>query len=101
MPRRLLGSLDRVLAKNAAYLQRRLQKPTMARAALRKPSHPQELGTNDTHVGRKRVARLMREGGISARSKRRFVNATNSNHDFPIAPNLLQRDFTADAPNEI
>jgi putative transposase len=64
------------------------------------PRIHEELGANDTHVSRKRVARLMREGGISARTKRRFVKTTDSKHDFPIAPNLLQRDFTADAPNE-
>ena len=65
------------------------------------PRIHEELGANDTHVGRKRVARLMSENGLSARTKRRFVKTTDSKHDFPIAPNLLQRDFTADAPNEI
>jgi putative transposase len=42
----------------------------------------------------------MKEGGISAQTKRRFVKTTDSNLDFPIAPNLLNRNFTADAPNE-
>jgi putative transposase len=65
------------------------------------PRVHEELGANDTRVGRKRVARLMKEEGISARTKRRFVKTTDSTHDFPIAPNLLQRNFTADAPNEI
>ena len=65
------------------------------------PRIHEELGANDTHVGRKRVARLMKENCLSARIKRRFVKTTDSKHDFPIAPNLLERDFTADAPNEI
>jgi putative transposase len=65
------------------------------------PRIHEELSAKDTHVGRKRVARLMRENGLSARTKRRFVKTTDSKHEFPIAPNLLQRDFTADAPNEI
>jgi len=43
----------------------------------------------------------MKEAGLSARTKRRFVKTTDSKHDFPIAPNLLQRDFSADAPNEV
>jgi putative transposase len=64
------------------------------------PRIHEELAANDTRVGRKRVARLMKENGLSARSKRRFVKTTDSKHDFPIAPNLLQRDFTAAAPNE-
>jgi putative transposase len=41
----------------------------------------------------------MREGGISAKTKRRKVKTTDSQHDNPVAPNLLKRDFTADAPN--
>jgi transposase InsO family protein len=65
------------------------------------PRVHEELGANDTHVGRKRVARLMKENGLSARIKRRFVKTTDSKHDFPIAPNILQRDFTVAAPNEI
>jgi transposase InsO family protein len=64
------------------------------------PRIREELGANDTHVGRKRVARLMKENDISARTKRRFVKTTDSKHGFPIAPNLLERNFTADAPNE-
>jgi len=65
------------------------------------PRVHEELGANDMRVGRKRVARLMKEDGISARTKRRFVKTTDSKHDFPIAPNLLERNFTADAPNAI
>ena len=58
-----------------------------------------ELKEQGVHCGRKRVARLMRERGISAKSKRRKVKTTDSQHDNPVAPNLLQRDFSADAPN--
>lgn len=41
----------------------------------------------------KRVARLMREDGLVARAKRRFVVTTDSRHREPIAPNLLARRF--------
>ncbi len=41
----------------------------------------------------------MRERGISAKTKRRKVKTTESQHDNPVAPNLLKRDFTADAPH--
>lgn len=41
----------------------------------------------------------MRERGISAKAKRRKMKTTASHHDNPVAPNLLKRDFTADAPN--
>ncbi len=58
-----------------------------------------KLKEQGVHCGRKRVARLMRERGISAQTKRRKVKTTDSQHDNAVAPNLLKRDFTADAPN--
>jgi putative transposase len=59
-----------------------------------------ELKAAGERVGRKRVARLMREKKLAARARRRFRATTDSNHSFPIAPNVLERDFTASAPNE-
>ena len=51
--------------------------------------------------GRTRVARLMRDNGIKVSQKRKKkVVTTDSDHDFPVAPNLLDRDFCADKPNE-
>lgn len=63
------------------------------------PRVHRDLRERGTRVGKKRVERLMREAGISARPPRRFVVTTHSNHDFPIAPNLLEQDFTAASPN--
>jgi putative transposase len=65
------------------------------------PRIHEELAANETHVGRKRIARLMREEGLSARAKRRFVKTTDSKHDLPIAPNLLKRNFFSSAPNKV
>ena len=59
-----------------------------------------ELQAQGQRVARKRVARLMRERKLVARRKRRFRVTTDSRHAFPIAPNVLQRDFTAAAPDE-
>ena len=59
-----------------------------------------ELKEQGIHCGRKRIARLMREKCISAGRKRQKARTTDSSHDSPIAPNLLSRDFTADAPNK-
>jgi len=58
-----------------------------------------ELKEQGMHCGRKRVARLMRERGINAKPRRRKMKTTDSQHNNPVAPNLLNRDFTADAPN--
>lgn len=50
---------------------------------------------------RKRVARLMRMQHLVAKHRgRRRMKTTDSRHDLPIAPNLLQRDFSADRPNQ-
>jgi transposase InsO family protein len=43
----------------------------------------------------------MRLHGIKARSKRKFVATTDSRHDLPVAPNLLERDFTPGAPDRV
>ena len=43
----------------------------------------------------------MQRHGIKARGKRKFVVTTDSKHDLPIAPNLLARDFSPAAPNEV
>ncbi len=60
-----------------------------------------ELRANGRRVGRKRVARLMRRGGLRARARRRFRNTTLSKHREPIAPNLVARQFEVTAPNQV
>jgi transposase InsO family protein len=51
-------------------------------------------------VSPKRVARLMQEDGLVARARKRFKNTTMSDHDQPVAANLLDRQFEADSPNQ-
>jgi transposase InsO family protein len=60
-----------------------------------------ELVARGIRVGKERVRKLMHRYGIKARGKRKFVNTTDSKHDLPIAPNLLERNFTASAPNRV
>src|SRR6266851_5868078 len=52
------------------------------------------------HCARKRVARLMREQGLFAKRPRHRTMTTHSEPDAQVAPNLLQRDFSADQPNK-
>jgi transposase InsO family protein len=60
-----------------------------------------ELRAEGIRCSRKRVERIMRENGLKVLQKRKKrVVTTDSAHDFPIAPNLLDRDFTAEKPNE-
>ena len=61
-----------------------------------------ELIKRGIRVGKQRVQRLMQKHSIRARGKRRFrVVTTDSRHDLPIAPNLLNRNFTPARPNEV
>jgi transposase InsO family protein len=45
------------------------------------------------------VAKLMREAGIAARTKRKFCPTTDSNHTLPVAQNVLDRQFDPEEPN--
>jgi transposase InsO family protein len=47
------------------------------------------------------VARLMREGGIAAKTKRKFRCTTDSNHDRPVAENIVDRRFDPEAPDQV
>lgn len=51
--------------------------------------------------GHNRVEKIMRKKGLKARKKRRFVKTTDSNHDYPIAPNIVNRDFTVFSPDKV
>lgn len=58
------------------------------------------LRMEGTHAGRHRVARIMRLNGWRAKAAKKFKATTNSDHKLPVAPNLLQQNFTASRPNE-
>lgn len=51
-------------------------------------------------VSKNRVARIMREQGWRAKAAKKYKATTNSNHQLPVAPNLLQQNFLAHKPNE-
>jgi len=53
-------------------------------------------------IGKSKVEELMRENNLNAKTKKRYkVQTTQSNHSYPVAANLLNRNFTAFAPNQI
>ena len=59
-----------------------------------------ELADRGCRTSRKRVTRLMRGRGLAARRRRRFRVTTHSRHRFPIAPNLLARQFERAVPDQ-
>jgi transposase InsO family protein len=70
------------------------------RGAYGSPRMWRALKAKGIAVSRERVERLMREHGIVARGKRKFKATTDSRHNLPTAPNVLDRQFTPQAPNE-
>jgi transposase InsO family protein len=64
------------------------------------PRIHRDLLEQQEHVSRKRVIRLMQEDQLKARVRKRFKCTTMSDHDQPVAANLLDRQFTAEAPNQ-
>ena len=60
-----------------------------------------ELLTRGIRVGKDRVRRLMQQHGIKARTKRKFVVTTDSRHSLPVAPDLVQRRFNPEQPNQL
>jgi transposase InsO family protein len=59
------------------------------------------LAKQDTFTSRRRIGRLMREEDLQVQTKRKFKVTTDSNHDKPIAPNLLNRDFSVNNPDTV
>jgi len=59
-----------------------------------------ELADRGCRTSRKRVARLMRVRGLAARRRRQFRVTTQSHHRFPIAPNVLARQFERAQPDQ-
>ncbi len=59
------------------------------------------LKKRDEICGLHRVERLMRDAGIRPRMRRKYVRTTDSKHSHPVAPNILDQDFTASAPNQV
>ena len=64
------------------------------------PRIHEDLIEQEERVSRKRVVRLMQEDGLQARLRKRYKITTMSDHDQPVAANLLDRQFDADAPNQ-
>ena len=60
-----------------------------------------ELADQGIRCGVNRIARLMKEAEVVAKQSAKFkVMTTDSEHEYPVAPNLLGQDFTTERPNE-
>ena len=65
------------------------------------PGVTRALNKEGIICGRNLVARLMQENGIAARTKKKYKASTNSKHNYPVAGNLINQNFTVDWPNQV
>ena len=65
------------------------------------PRMYKELHAKGLRIGKERGRKLMASHGIRAKTKRKFVVTTDSKHKLPVAPDLVQRRFTPQAPNQL
>lgn len=69
-------------------------------ASYGRPRMTQELKEAGLSVGHRRVGRLMRDNHIYVVRTHKYKVTTDSHHRFNVAPNWLDRNFTAHAPNQ-
>jgi len=81
-----------------AWLVREPSKQACSDAQLLSRIHAQ-LAREGVHVGRKRIARLMRWAGLCGASRRHWKRTTRSRAGARRTPDLVRRHFSADAPN--
>jgi putative transposase len=62
------------------------------------PRMHKELLAREISVGQERVRHLMQPDDIKVKTKRKFVVTTDSRHNLPVAPDLVQRRFNSEAP---
>jgi len=65
------------------------------------PRITEELRAEGRNVSQNRIARMMRAAGIRAIKPKRFIATTDSKHNYPVAPNVLDQEFQATRPGEI
>jgi transposase InsO family protein len=94
------GPSARSLA-DAALTSRIRRAHTLGRGTYGAPRVHAELREAGVHVGRKRIARLMAADGLAGVCRRRFVRTTVRDRDAAPAPDLVERQFSRDAPDQL
>ncbi len=106
MERDILGKGESAGRASSEWPARRTRTSPRMRSEVRlhpasSPGVADHGAVSGTERERQRLQTLMREHGIRAKGKKRFKITTNSNHDLPIAQNLLDRQFTVAKPDRV
>lgn len=94
-------SLSSRALQDAALTERIRQIHETSRGTYGVPRIHAELACEGVHVGRKRVARLMRAAGLRGISRRKWATTTIRDRDARPAPDLVQRDFETEGPDRL
>lgn len=94
-----LGAHERRAKERKALDERVKAASTLHKGRYGAPRMTRELGEQGHRHDEKTIACVRRQG-LVARAAKRFKATTNSNHDLPVAPTLLNQDFTASGANE-
>ena len=86
---------------DAALTERIQQIHEMSRGTYGAPRIHAELRAQGVAVGRERVSRLMRLSGVEGVTRRRFKRTTQRDNNARPAPDLVKRDFSAEAPDQL
>lgn len=86
--------------QDAELLERLKAVHAMSKGRYGSPRITKELNANGIKVSRPRIARLMCKNGIKSIMKRKYRVTTNSDHLYPVDPNLLLRDFSTTGTGE-
>src|SRR5690606_27941332 len=86
--------------QDAELLERLKAVHTMSKGRYGSPRITKELNAEGIKVSRPRIARLMSRNGIKSIMRRKYRVTTNSNHLYPVNPNLLLRDFSTTGTGE-
>lgn len=89
------------MKKRTELLQRIIEIFEASRQTYGCPRIYDQLRAEGYRCGKNTVERLMREHNIRPKTKRKFKATTNSQHDLPIAPNVLERQFVTEEPDEV
>lgn len=91
-----------IVSREELQLRRRMKALfKLSRQSLGSRMLMQNLRSEGFMVGRYRVRKCMKSLGLTVKSKSRFKITTNSKHDFPVAPNVLNRAFQPAEPNQV